>query len=239
MITAVTAQNSHEVRAIHPLPASMITSQIETLFDDFNIAAVKTGMLGDKEMVAAVADTLNRYPVGALVVDPVMVSTSGNALLKDEAVSLLKERLLPQTTLLTPNLPEAAVLLDQPEPQSLAEMKDAAAALHKLGPTAVLLKGGHLQTDPEQSVDLLFDGQVFQEFPARRIKTQNTHGTGCTLASAVTALLSRGYPLSAAVAGAKRYISTAIAAADQLEVGQGHGPLHHFYSLWGDSRLDP
>ncbi|MGB0466793.1 MAG: bifunctional hydroxymethylpyrimidine kinase/phosphomethylpyrimidine kinase [Pontibacterium sp.] len=230
VITALTAQNTHEVRAVHPVPVPFILQQLETVFDDLAISTVKTGMLGGADVVEAIADFLEQQPGIKLVVDPVMLSKSGRALLKAGAVNALVDKLLPLTTLITPNLPEAAVLLGCEEPDDLAGMIKIARDLKALGPERVLLKGGHLASN--QSPDVFFDGVQCLTLNTARINTKNTHGTGCTLASAVAALLARGETPVAAVKQAKAYISGAIIGADSLDVGSGHGPLHHFHALW-------
>jgi len=230
VITALTAQNTREVRAIQRVPVDFIETQLVTVFDDLHVAAVKTGMLGDADVVSAVADFLAQKPGLKLVVDPVMLSKSGDALLKEEAVSALVDKLLPLATLITPNLPEAAVILGCEEPLDVAGMECMARKLKALGPEAVLLKGGHLAS--AQSPDIFFDGDQCFTLDTQRINTQNTHGTGCTLASAIAALLAKGETPAAAVKKAKVYISDAIAAADSLAVGEGHGPVHHFHALW-------
>lgn len=230
VLTAVTAQNTREVRAIHALPPALVAAQIDTVLDDIAVGAVKIGMLGSPEIITAVAERLAARRIDRIVLDPVMVSKSGDALLRAEALAALRERLLPLALVLTPNLPEAAVLLDRPAPRDEREMAVACAALLELGPRSVVLKGGHL--DGPQSVDLFFDGQTMLRLPAPRQPTRNTHGTGCTFASAIAALLARGLALPEAVRGAKTFVCAAIAAADQLRVGTGHGPLHHFHALW-------
>lgn len=230
VITALTAQNTSEVRAIERVPVPFIQTQLETVFDDLSIAAVKTGMLGDAEVVRAVADFLHKQSV-KLVVDPVMLSKSGDALLRADAVEALVSQLVPLATIITPNLPEAAVMLACDEPTDLDGMKAMARALKTLGPEAVLLKGGHL-ADEAQSPDIFFDGEQCLSLHGPRIPTQNTHGTGCTLASAIAARLALGDAPCEAVQQAKTYISGAIAAADFLNVGHGHGPVNHFHNLW-------
>ncbi|WP_428033094.1 bifunctional hydroxymethylpyrimidine kinase/phosphomethylpyrimidine kinase [Amphritea sp.] len=231
VITAITAQNTREVRAIHPVPLPMITEQIGAVFDDLSVAAVKTGMLGDADTVACVVASLEQYKPAYLVVDPVMVAKSGDALLLASAVEMLKTRLIPLASLITPNLPEAAVLLGCEQPTTLAQMQRMAEQLLTLGAGAVLLKGGHLEGSAD-AIDLLCDGNQVCQFSSPRIATRNTHGTGCTLASAITAGLAAGLNLQAAVQQAKDYIYAAIFAADRLQVGQGHGPLHHFHQYW-------
>lgn len=228
-ITALTAQNTQEVRAVYPVPPEFLCQQLSAVFDDIQIHAVKTGMLGSREMVKAVADFIGSRGV-ALVVDPVMISKSGNALLSADAVSVLVEELLPLASLITPNLPEAAAILNRPEPETVAEMKEMAKLLYDLGPEQVLLKGGHLKG--EACPDILFDGENYTEYEGLRINTKNTHGTGCTLASAITAFLARGETAERAVAKSKQYITAAIQHADNLNVGSGHGPVNHFHALW-------
>ncbi|MEH6578750.1 MAG: bifunctional hydroxymethylpyrimidine kinase/phosphomethylpyrimidine kinase [Amphritea sp.] len=231
VITAVTAQNTQEVRSIHRVPDAIIGDQIDAVFDDLRIDAVKTGMLGDVDTVAVIADRMARLKPRHLIIDPVMVAKSGDALLKSTAVELLKDRLIPLATLITPNLPEAAVLLGCAEPQTLAEMEVAVKQLYQLGAGAVLLKGGHLEGS-QQATDLFYDGQQLVSLQAERIATGNTHGTGCSLASAITAGLASGLDCLTAVQQAKEYIHGAITAADSLDVGKGHGPVHHFYKFW-------
>jgi hydroxymethylpyrimidine/phosphomethylpyrimidine kinase len=231
VITALTAQNTRAVTAIHDVPPAFVTAQIDAVFDDIAIAAVKIGMLSRPAIIDAVADGLRRHRAQSVVLDPVMVAKSGDRLLRPEAIAALKERLLPLAAVITPNLPEAAVLLELEEPRDEAGMIDAAARLRALGPRAVLLKGGHLETGA-QSIDVLDDGAAPLTLAAPRIATGNTHGTGCTLSAAIAALLARGLPLRAAVGEAKAYVTAAIRAADRLNVGHGHGPVHHFHALW-------
>lgn len=230
-ITAVTAQNTCEVRAIHSVPVKVISDQINAVFDDLKIDAVKTGMLGDAETVACVAECLSFYKPARLIVDPVMVAKSGDALLLESAVDMLKKRLIPIASLITPNLPEAAVLLNCAEPTNLAQMETMVERLMELGAGAVLLKGGHLESSAE-AIDLYYDGEQLVRLSSPRLATQNTHGTGCTLASAIAAGVAAGLDTLAAVKQAKQYINAAIAAADDLQVGQGHGPVHHFHKYW-------
>jgi hydroxymethylpyrimidine/phosphomethylpyrimidine kinase len=231
VITAITAQNTHSVTAIHPVPSDVITAQIEAVLSDIRISAIKVGMLGDASTIETVASALkaNVYD-GPLVVDPVMVSKSGDRLLKAEAIHALQSVLIPQATLITPNLPEAAELLGVPEPNSEQAMQAMLPMLLELGSQWVLLKGGHLSGD--SSVDLLSDGRTTLRFPTQRIPTKNTHGTGCTLSSAIASGLAKGLDMPDAVSQAKAFVTEAIKAADQLQVGQGHGPLHHFHAFW-------
>ncbi|GGO88783.1 hydroxymethylpyrimidine/phosphomethylpyrimidine kinase [Marinobacterium nitratireducens] len=230
VIAALTAQNTREVRAIQDVPPEFICSQIRTVFDDLAIGATKIGMLGRAEAIAVVADELSAYGARNIVLDPVMVAKSGDKLLADSAIESLRSRLLPMASVVTPNLPEAAVLLGIDEPATEGQMLDAARALLALGPGAVLLKGGHLEGS--QSADLYCDGVREIWLPAPRIATRNTHGTGCTLSSAIAAGLARGLDTETAIRDAKIYISAAIEAADRLEIGSGHGPVHHFHRWW-------
>ncbi len=230
VITALTAQNTREVRAIFDVTPEFVTQQIDTVFDDLAIAAVKVGMLGRPEIIDAVAAGMERHGVAKLVVDPVMVAKSGDALLQPEAVEALKVRLLPLAEIITPNLPEAAALLGCPAPRDEAGMVAAAEALLRLGPRSVLVKGGHLEG--AESFDIFHDGQAPRRLDAVRVATTNTHGTGCSLSSAIAAHLALGAPLPQAVERAKAYLGRAIAAADRLSIGQGHGPVHHFVDFW-------
>ena len=230
VITALTAQNTQCVSGIYPVTPDFVSLQLETVFADIQIHAVKTGMLGSAEMVDRVAQFLSGIDNVRLVVDPVMISKSGNALLSPDAVEVLIDKLIPLTYVITPNLPEAAALLGVDEPVSIQGMREMAVQVHALGVQNVLLKGGHLEG--ESSPDILFDGTTFTEFPSVRIATKNTHGTGCTLASAVTAYLAQGCSIVESVTRAKEYITAAIKAADQLNVGAGHGPVNHFHNIW-------
>ncbi|MGH6900616.1 MAG: bifunctional hydroxymethylpyrimidine kinase/phosphomethylpyrimidine kinase [Geminicoccaceae bacterium] len=230
VIAALTAQNTRAVTAIHEVPPAFVVAQLDAVFDDIEIAAVKIGMLSSPSVIEAVTDGLRRHGARRIVVDPVMVAKSGDRLLREDAVSVLRKRLLPLATVITPNLPEAAVLLGTEVVRDEAGMIDAAARLRKLGPQAVLLKGGHLEA--ADCIDVLDDGTEPLTLAVPRIASGNTHGTGCTLASAIAALLARGLPLRDAVQGAKAYVTAAIRAADRLSVGHGHGPVHHFHALW-------
>jgi hydroxymethylpyrimidine/phosphomethylpyrimidine kinase len=230
VFAALTAQNTRAVTAIHDVPPEFVTAQLDAVFDDIAIAAVKLGMLSRPEAIEAVADGLRRHGARNIVIDPVMVAKSGARLLREEAVSALKTQLLPLATLITPNLPEAGVLLDLEPARDAAGMIEMASALRELGPQAVLVKGGHLE-GPE-SIDVLDDGGDPQVLVAPRVATSNTHGTGDTLSSAIAAFLARGHGLREAVREAKAYLSEALRASDQLSVGHGHGPVHHFHALW-------
>lgn len=222
-ITAITAQNTLGVQAVELLSPDLVAAQITSVLDDIGADAVKTGMLGAAPIIERVADVLRRYEVRQLVVDPVMVAKSGDRLLAADAVSALREALLPLALLITPNLPEASVLLGHPV-QDEADMRAAAQDLRALGPRHVLLKGGHLSGD---AVDVLYDGETYLELRAARIPTRHTHGTGCTYAAAITALLARGLPVEQAVRQAREYLLGAIAAA--RPIGAGQSPVEH---LW-------
>lgn len=233
-ITALTAQNTLGVQGIHDVPAAFVAQQIESVFSDLTVTAVKVGMLSQVAVIEAVADALERHaiPKGiAVVLDPVMVATSGDRLIADDAVAALRTRLMPLADLLTPNLPEAATLLGEP----VAADENGAVAqgrrLVAIGAKAVLIKGGH--AEGSESVDHLVtrDGGL-RRFAGPRQATRNTHGTGCTLSAAVAAGLARGLPLEAATAAAKAYVAAAIGAADTLAIGGGHGPVHHFFGFW-------
>jgi hydroxymethylpyrimidine/phosphomethylpyrimidine kinase len=230
VLTALTAQNTRGVTGIHNVPPEFVALQIDTVFADLRVDAVKVGMISTDDIARAVATSLRRAGARNVVLDPVMIAKSGHALLDPSAVSALREELVPLSTVITPNLPEAGVLLDGEMPKSLAEMRDAVRALHRLGPAYVYLKGGHLAGD--ESPDLLYDGQTTVELSASRVHTPNTHGTGCTLSSAIAALLPQRPDIRRAVEDAKAYLTAAIGASDQLHVGSGHGPVHHFHSLW-------
>ena len=230
VVTALTAQNTRGVQGISDVEPDFITQQLSSVFSDLAVQAVKIGMLSRKEVIQVVVEAVEKYQVTRLVVDPVMVATSGDLLLQRDAIDILIQELIPRASLITPNLPEAAVLLDAEIPTNRKEMEQMVGPLLALGPRAVLLKGGHLQND--ESVDLFHDGHQIHWLTALRIKTLNTHGTGCTLSAAIAALLARGYGLKDAVYAAKDYISNAIATSDQLHVGHGNGPVHHFHNIW-------
>ncbi|TFH92294.1 bifunctional hydroxymethylpyrimidine kinase/phosphomethylpyrimidine kinase [Vibrio ouci] len=228
VITAITSQNTLGVSAIHPIPLEHIESQLDAVFTDLNIVAVKVGMLADSEIIKVVADKIRQYQPKHLVVDPVMVATSGDLLLETNAISTLKQELLPLADLITPNLPEGAALIGGAVPQDEDQMGAMISELRALGAKAVLLKGGHLEKD-DNSNDLLIMAESSELISAKRVATKNTHGTGCTLSSAIASYLAQGNRLHKAVYLGKQYISQAIANADKLEVGQGHGPVHHFF----------
>ncbi len=227
VITALTAQNTREVTGIFPVPPDFIGQQIDAVLSDIGTDAVKIGMLHSPEVIVTVARHLNKWHIRNLVLDPVMVAKSGDKLLRDDAVTALKRNLIPLADIITPNLPEASVLLGRAV-TTRVDMDQAAKDLSDLGCRHVLLKGGHLADD--NSLDLLFsadNGQV-QELPGRRVLTPNSHGTGCTLSSAVCACLARGMDIVEAVEHAKTYITGALNAGAAFSIGQGHGPVHHF-----------
>jgi hydroxymethylpyrimidine/phosphomethylpyrimidine kinase len=237
VVAALTAQNTQAVTGVHGVPPPFVRLQLDTLFADVRIDAAKIGMLGTADIAIAVAEGL-AAPISAgrlphLVVDPVMVAKSGDALLGREAIATLVEAVLPLATVLTPNLPEAGVLLDARPADTVKEMQRVAERLRRLlrddGQRFVLLKGGHLSGD---ATDLLFDGDRMIELTAPRIATRNTHGTGCTLSAAIAALLAHGIEPVAAVRQAKQYLTEALRQADRLQVGSGHGPVHHFHAWW-------
>jgi hydroxymethylpyrimidine/phosphomethylpyrimidine kinase len=228
-ITALTAQNTQGVLSFQTVDPAFVAEQIDAVYADVRVDAVKIGMVATAEIAAAIADRLRHHAARNIVLDPVMVAKSGHHLLRPDAVVALRDALVPLAQVITPNLPEAGVLLGCSEPASIAEMRQAVRDLHRLGPKWVLLKGGHLSG--EDSTDLLFGGDAVTQLPARRVATRNTHGTGCTLSSAIAALLPR-FDMVEAVRRAKAYLSAAIAASDSLSVGNGHGPVHHFHALW-------
>lgn len=234
VIAALTAQNTRAVTGVHAVPPAFVAEQIDTLLADVRIDAAKIGMLGQAPVIERVAERLAHWRVAPLVLDPVMVAKSGAALLDRGAVGALREALLPLATVLTPNLPEAGVLLSQRAPDTLREMQRAAERLRELlrgeGVRWVLLKGGHLPG--EEAIDLLHDGDRMIELRAPRLATRNTHGTGCTLSAAIAALLPQCADVPTAVRRAKAYLTQALQQADELAVGQGHGPVHHFAALW-------
>lgn len=225
-LTLLTVQNTLGMQGVHLLPPEFVYDQIGSVAEDLPVHAAKTGALGNGAIVEAVAEAVRRFHLSPLVVDPVMVAKSGNPLLEREGVEALKTLLFPQATLITPNRLEAEALLGQPI-RTLEEAEEAARALLLLGPRAVLLKGGHL--DGEEATDLLATREGVWRFSAPRIRTQHTHGTGCTLSAAITALLAREKPLEEAVAEAKRYLTEALKTASNL--GRGQGPVNHFARL--------
>ena len=239
VVAALTAQNTQAVTDISPVNPQFVRAQIDTLFADVEIHAAKIGMLGQTGVIEVVADRLGHHRPAHLVLDPVMVAKSGDLLLEQKAVGALREQLLPLATVITPNLPEAGVLLEMRAVETVREMRRVAESLRNLmthsGHRWVLLKGGHLPGN--DTIDILHDGDQMIELPGHRIQTRNTHGTGCTLSAALAALLPQMDSVVDATKEAKKYLVAAIAHADALKVGHGHGPVHHFHKLWAGKPL--
>jgi hydroxymethylpyrimidine/phosphomethylpyrimidine kinase len=230
VITALTAQNTRGVTGVFVVSPEFVRAQLDTLSADVRIDALKVGMLANADIARSVAGWLSSSGVRHVVVDPVMVAKSGDRLLDAEAIDTVRRRVLPLASVLTPNLPEAGVLLGRAAPRSLDEMARAAVDLAALGARHVLVKGGHLAA--ADSPDVLFDGRDVVRLEAPRVATENTHGSGCTLSAAIAALLPRHADVASAVRAAKDYVSAGLRASHELEVGSGHGPLHHFHALW-------
>lgn len=229
VVTALTAQNTRGVTGVELIDPAFVTRQIDAVFADVRVDAVKIGMVATADIAFAIADSLRRHGARHIVLDPVMIAKGGDRLLAEEAVAALRETLLPLAEIVTPNLPEAAVLLGGEEAADVSAMEATGKALLSFGMEAALVKGGHME-GPD-STDVLVDASGTESFTAPRVSTKNTHGTGCTLSSAIAALLPR-MERNAAVREAKRYITGALNAADTLTVGSGHGPVHHFHALW-------
>lgn len=230
VLTALTAQNTKGVTGIHDVPEDFISEQIDAVFVDLAVKSVKIGMLSRVEAISAIAKGLDKWKPKHVVLDPVMVATSGDRLLSADAVDALKSQLFPRAGIITPNLPEAAALLGEAIAETESEIERQGRALVDLGCKAVLIKGGH--GDSAESVDFLITAEGAVRLAAPRIATKNTHGTGCTLSSAVAAGLAKGMSLEQAARAAKDYVTAAIAAADRLGVGRGHGPVHHFHKFY-------
>jgi hydroxymethylpyrimidine/phosphomethylpyrimidine kinase len=230
VVTALTAQNTLGVSGVEAVSPGFVADQIEAIFEDIRVDAVKIGMIANAGIARVVAEVLSAHRGVPIVLDPVMVAKGGSALLAPDAVEVLTTRLLPLAAMLTPNLPEAAALLGEPVATDRAGIAAQATRLRALGPAAVLVKGGHLED--EGSPDVLATADGLEWFEAKRIPTRNTHGTGCTLSSAIAAELAKGASPLEAVRTAKTYLAGASAGADQLSVGSGHGPVHHFHALW-------
>ena len=228
VLTAITAQNTVGVQGVHMLPAAFVQQQLVSVFDDLTVGAVKTGMLGSVDIIRVVANRLAGLTIPC-VVDPVMVATSGDMLIEPDAVAVVKTLLLPVATVVTPNLDEAAALLRVAPAQSLEELSSQGEALREMGCQAVLMKGGHFGGPTSDDVLVTEDGPVV--ITGGRVATSNTHGTGCTLASAIAAFLAAGLPLEIAVRSAKTYLTDALRAADQLDVGAGNGPVEHLHAI--------
>jgi len=225
-LTAITAQNTVAVTAVHDIPTDVITAQIDAVLTDIGADTVKTGMLSSSDIIECVCEALEVHGVQRLVVDPVMIAKSGDALLREDAIGSLRTRLLPLAMVVTPNIPEAEALTETTI-VSDADVRRAAEAIVGMGARSVVVKGGHREGS---ATDLFYDGKEFKEFTAPRFDTVNTHGTGCTFASAVAAGLARGMVVTDAVALAKDYVTEGI--RHSFSIGQGHGPLNHFYSFW-------
>ncbi len=226
-ITAVTAQNTQAVTAVHVLTPQMVAAQIDAIMADIGADVVKTGMLANAAIIETVAARLHHHDLRRVVVDPVMVAKSGDTLLEESAIEALKVHLLPLATVLTPNLPEAEVLVGH-KLATDEDLRDACRELYRLGAEHVVLKGGH--GEGPEVVDLLYDGQSFVPLTGPRIETTSTHGTGCTFASAIAANLALGADVTAAVIRAKEYVTEAL--RHSYPIGHGHGPVHHFWKLW-------
>jgi len=228
VITALTAQNTQAVSGIHDVTAAFVAAQMDAVFSDLDVGAVKIGMLSQVPTIETVAEGLNRHRAKNIVLDPVMVATSGGRLLAADAVEVLRKLLIPRALVVTPNLPEAAALTGATAARNEREMEIQARELLALGAHNVLIKGGHGGGD--DSIDLLIGQGEVVRLSAKRIATNNTHGSGCTLSSAIAAGLAKGLDLKAAARDAKTYVTAAIAGADNLKIGRGHGPLNHFHA---------
>jgi hydroxymethylpyrimidine/phosphomethylpyrimidine kinase len=231
VVTALTAQNTRGVQGVEFVSPDFVAKQLDSIFADIRVDAVKIGMLANAKIATAVADALLRNRARHIVLDPVMVAKSGDHLLAADAVETLRKHLIPLAEVVTPNLPEAAVLLGRQEAADIATMRTDARDLLDLGPASVLLKGGHLHG--ETSTDIYRDREAAEDIAGPRIATRNTHGTGCTLSSAIAALLPR-HPRLEAIRNARQYLTAALRHADDLQVGTGHGPVHHFHGVWSD-----
>lgn len=230
VITALTAQNTQGVHGVYPQPVEAVIAQLDAVVSDIGVDALKTGMLFSSEIIMAVARKLKEYELKNIVVDPVMIAKGGQSLLQEEAIEALRTHLVPLATVITPNIPEAEVLIGESGISSVSDMEEAAKKLHDLGAQYVVLKGGHLKD--QESPDILYDGKTMTHLPMRRINTKHTHGTGCTFAAAITAGLAKGQSVLEATQVAKKFISAAI--EHSLAIGQGIGPTNHAaYRLYG------
>jgi hydroxymethylpyrimidine/phosphomethylpyrimidine kinase len=229
VITALTAQNTEGVTGIHQVPADFVAAQIDAVFGDLDVKALKIGMVSERAVIEAIVAGLKRWSPKHIVLDPVMVATSGDRLLAADAIEAVRTKLIPRALLITPNLPEAAALLDEQIALSETQIESQGKRLLAMGCGAVLIKGGH--GEGAESIDYLIREAGVVALAAPRIATKNTHGTGCSLSSAIAAGLAKGDDLETAVRNAKIWVTAAIAAADWLSVGHGHGPIHHFHAF--------
>lgn len=230
-ITAITAQNTRGVTDIHPIPEDMIKKQITAVMDDIGTEAIKIGMLHSSSVIRTVIESLNQYNPDNIVIDPVMVATSGDKLLQDEAIDTLINDMLPIATVITPNLPEAEIILGH-SIKTKVQFFEAAKELGQTKARAILLKAGHFEDKELTDVLYITETEELIELTGTRIDTQNTHGTGCTLSSAVAAQLAKGHKLKDAVKLGLQYIHNSIQTGAEYQLGHGHGPVHHFYNFW-------
>lgn len=228
-ITAITVQNTCGVRAIHPVPPEFVKGQIEVVMEDIYPDAIKIGMINEVDIVKVIADSIRKYQPKWVVFDPVMVSTSGCKLIEDEAIESIKTELIPLSDVITPNLKEAEVLLDR-KIETFEEMKEAAVALLRFGSKAVLLKGGHLHGNNMTDILQFSEKESPVLYHGVKTESRNTHGTGCTLSSAIATLLAQGYSMEQAVGDAKKYVADGIFYGKDVHIGEGHGPLNHFFA---------
>lgn len=230
-ITAIVDENTVGVYGVHPVPIDFVKGQIKSVVEDIGVDAVKIGMLHSSELILAVKETLVRYGITNIVLDPVMVATSGDKLLQDEAISTLQNELIPMVRVITPNIPEAEILSGRTI-RKQSDLPEVIKSLSCNGTVSVLLKAGHLSE--EELVDVFYNAETDEiiELRSKRIMTRNTHGTGCTFSSAVASLLAQQFPLNEAIREAKNYINQAIVEGSKYEIGKGHGPVHHFYHFW-------
>ena len=230
-IVAVVDENTVGVTGVHPVPVDFVTGQIKSVLDDIGTDSVKIGMLHSSELIRAVRDTLASYDMHNVVLDPVIVATSGDKLLQDEAISTLKNELVPYVRVITPNIPEAEILLGE-KINRQADLRRVIKDLSVNRSVSVLLKAGHLSESTLTDVFYNAETDEILELTSQRLQTKNTHGTGCTFSSAVAAYLAHGLPLNDAVRSAKEYINRALIAGSEYEIGKGYGPVHHFFSFW-------
>lgn len=230
VITSLTAQNTLGVQGVFPVDPMFVQQQIHSVLSDLSVGAIKSGMLANSDIILAVAESLKNYSSIPFILDPVMVATSGDRLLTEESIEYLIKNLFPLASLITPNLHEAAALLDESLAIDINQMKKQGKKIIAMGAKAVLMKGGH--ADSDCAVDLFITENEIQQFSSPRISTKNTHGTGCTLASAIAANIAKGLSLQEAIKKAKDYLFGALSAADKLQIGKGSGPVHHFYQFY-------